>query len=444
MKNVTALPFNTKLNIHKIRSYLEADEEEIIFKLLNPNFEFEKHINSDQFDSNLIKVFIELLSKGFSCYSLESQVYTLTQQLPESILFQSLYSYLKSNQQSYDHLKKLINILSYIIELHPEKVIFIKNILEEIKLQVIDHHNPEVLDEYNRKIVMPCLNLKASLKFKWIMITDFNELEHLRNVINTPVLPTLHEILYDQKQSLEPNITHSAYRSVNHYLSVQFWLYREDYIGPLRNGVNELNQIVKHESKKKRINLNDLKLNKDLIRKLKDINSVHVYCNVIMKFVQITRDGISYAFELDSSTKIDSSAAKRLIFGSLVCLSKDFFQNHCLIGTVLESGDKDGKNKKLVNVKFEREKNGTNLNMSDLPQFGEIYIMIETPAYFEPYKHVLNALKSFYKDGEINFPFKDYLIYSKSNQVTTPKYLRNEFINFGLIFYFILIFDYLN
>ena len=56
--------------------------------------------------------------------------------------------------------------------------------------------------------------------------------------------------------------------------------------------------------------------------------------------------------------------------------------------------------------------------------------MLETSAFFESYKHVLEALVSFERLGEKNFPFKENLIHCQNTIIPIPKYLANAFVDF--------------
>ena len=64
------------------------------------------------------------------------------------------------------------------------------------------------------------------------------------------IIPNLKDILSDQTPFLRKNITNGAYKSVDHYLDVQFRLLREDYLNPLREGVYKFREIINKQSHK--------------------------------------------------------------------------------------------------------------------------------------------------------------------------------------------------
>ena len=74
--------------------------------------------------------------------------------------------------------------------------------------------------------------------------------------------------------------------------------------------------------------------------------------------------------------------SKRLNYGSLVCLSADGFQANFHFASVVDR-DKLETNKTI----------GLRLNEASMPKSSVTYRMVESPAYFEAYRHVLLALQ---------------------------------------------------
>lgn len=127
--------------------------------------------------------------------------------------------------------------------------------------------------------------------------------------------------------------------------------------------------------------------------------------------------------------------SKRLLFGSLVCLSNDFFENNCLIGSIC---DRDIENLKegIIYVRF-------GVELSREINYNGRYILLETSAFFESYKHVLHAMVSFQRAGEADFPFKENLVYCRNKSMPMPRYLNNVNIDFRyVIIYYILRFGF--
>ena len=61
--------------------------------------------------------------------------------------------------------------------------------------------------------------------------------------------------------------------------------------------------------------------------------------------------------------------------------------------------------------------------------------MLETSAFFEAYRHVLDALISFERQNELDFPFRENLIECKNTQIGPAKYLASATLDFGYYIY---------
>lgn len=238
-------------------------------------------------------------------------------------------------------------------------------------------------------------------------------------------------------QYLRKNLTNGAYKNVEHYLDIQFRLLREDFLKPLREGVQKLRQIVQearlggrllHQSKDKQ----DEELSRDVMTRIKKIESLSVYFDVSIDMPITTDSGIVYQVRLSEkkAKSINWDYSKKLLFGSIVCMSNDFFQNQCLIGSICERDPKKLK-KGIICIKFDIDLEN---QLNGHVDIGSNFIMLETSAYFESYKYVLQALVSFQRDGEENFPFKDNIVYCQNQNMPMPKYLTNVPIDFRFHF----------
>lgn len=126
------------------------------------------------------------------------------------------------------------------------------------------------------------------------------------------VIPTLRDIITDERPFLRPNKIDGPYDSTQHYLDVQFRLLREDFIKPLRDGIQTLLVMGKHRTPKD--------------ERLLD---VRVYDNVEIGQPIFNSNGIAYQIKFDISKfhRVQWENSKRLIFGSLLCLSNDNFES---------------------------------------------------------------------------------------------------------------------
>lgn len=244
-------------------------------------------------------------------------------------------------------------------------------------------------------------------------------------------MPNLADILSDQAcQFLRRNITNGAYNSVDHYLDVQFRLLREDFLQPLRDGVHELREIIREARLLSKDQNQQLLLNKQVKFKISRIQSLSVYFDCLLEGPFVTDQGIIYQVRLSSekAKAINWDASKKLLYGSLVCLSDEYFEKTCLVATICERDPRMLK-QGIVMIKLDENKNKKQIQPVIVAE--RKFIMLETSAFFESYKHVLNALISFKHDGEENFPFRENLVYCQNRSMPIPEYLTTDYIDFS-------------
>ncbi|CAF1087216.1 unnamed protein product, partial [Brachionus calyciflorus] len=191
-------------------------------------------------------------------------------------------------------------------------------------------------------------------------------------------------------------------------------------------GVGEFRKIVHGSNNRK----TGATLSKEIVQKIKKIDYLNTYFDVFMSTSVASDQGIVFEMQLNQEKfkSINWETSKRLIFGSLVCFSSDHFLNECLIGVISERDDKNFKRHGRFNVKFDYD--SINLDINCIPELNRPYVMLETSAFFESYKHVLKALQSFQREGEENFPFKENLVYCQNREIPMPNYLKNACIDF--------------
>ncbi|RUS69191.1 hypothetical protein EGW08_023046 [Elysia chlorotica] len=210
--------------------------------------------------------------------------------------------------------------------------------------------------------------------------------------LQASVLPTCKDITEDRNIFLRPIVLDGGYKDKDHYLDVQFRLMKQDFIIPLREGIREF----KKNGMKKHFNSSDLRM----------YYGVHI-------LGLVTHDGIDHVLQFDIS-KLKSvrwDFSKRLIFGSLVCLSKDGFKS-IAIATISNRDPKDLKNGHVnVNVK-------SGLDIVFNSTSNDEFVMAETVAYFESYYHVLEGLQEMCE----NLPLQEYIV-SCDKKVKPPQYL---------------------
>ncbi|NXC85444.1 ZNFX1 protein, partial [Cercotrichas coryphoeus] len=212
------------------------------------------------------------------------------------------------------------------------------------------------------------------------------------------IYPTYDEIHGKEKPFLRPNFVFGRYESTSIYLDTHFRLLREDFVRPLREGIMEILE-----------NLQDRNLRK------KKFDDVRIYFDARIIAPHCTPNGISYKVEFDTKPLrfVQWQNSKRLLYGSLVCMSQDHFETF-LFATVANRDAEELVNG-IVELCFDAESQPLLAGV----QPSDSFLMVETTAYFEAYRHVLEGLQ---KMREEDIPFQKYIV-ECDTQVKEPAYL---------------------
>jgi hypothetical protein len=434
------------LGINNLVELLELPSNSITLTLLNPRFKLANFLQQKARPSgDQIEQMVAVLNRAFSCHSLKIQLSGLANQIAASKFFnEHVHSCLEQNDSNRNllnvtFLRSVLNLCSSFVLINPSIVNGIKKVTGKLQLMFA---GPLVRDE----------NLKAEWEFFYMTkLARHNYINYNYNHANLnhqhqsnlssdqqqppndftqlSIVPSLGDIINNNNEPfLRKNIINGPYSSVHHYLDVHFRLLREDFIQPLRNGVKELNDIMISSGCNRRANLD-----KETKEKIKRIDSLNAYFDVRMKACVTTDLGMCYSMKLssESMSAINWETSKRLIFGSLVCFSSDFFTNNCLIGVICARDEKTFMKTGEIYVKFEAAVSGEHFGQQLFPVFNESYIMLETSAFFEAYRHVLDALVSLQRRKPSEFPFKENIVDCQNSHIDPPRYLTNALFDFA-------------
>ncbi|KAG9353375.1 hypothetical protein JZ751_017954 [Albula glossodonta] len=217
------------------------------------------------------------------------------------------------------------------------------------------------------------------------------------------IYPTPDEIHQDQKPFLRPNITSCKYPSSQVYLDTHFRLLREDFVRPLREGIRELLRSYQEQSE-----------GRVPVRR-KRFDDIRVYFDTRLLVPLCTPTGTAYKVQFDPLPLkfVRWQNSKRLLYGSLVCMSRDNFETF-LFATVSDR-DPAELQKGQVQLSFSRDSRPALAGV----QVSDSFLMVETTAYFEAYRHVLEGLQEQEVD---DLPFQRYIVECKTD-VEPPAYL---------------------
>nr|KAG5707448.1 hypothetical protein BaRGS_011952 [Batillaria attramentaria] len=209
-----------------------------------------------------------------------------------------------------------------------------------------------------------------------------------------PLIPDNRDLDWTKKPFLRANKTEGAFMNQDHYLDVQFRLLREDYIRPVREGLREYKK--KREPYAKRCL--DLRL-------YYNVRIIGIACGETLDH--------KLNFDITRFKHVKWEHSKRLPFGALLCLSNDDFNTPYF--AVVTGREPTDLQHGVLQVRFENAQDRI-LEMTP----NDVFTMAETPAFFEAYRHVLEALKQM---KETPLPFVRHIVECRDD-VKPPKYLR--------------------
>ena len=231
---------------------------------------------------------------------------------------------------------------------------------------------------------------------------DQSEREPQNNFRDISVIPQAEDLSVSSRPFLRVNVINKGYKNLEHYLDVHFRLLREDCVSPLRDGIMRLR---KDYGSLKASNSSGNKTTKE----------VHVYRDVEVLYPVCSRKEMVYRIRFDSLHHslryVNWENSKRFKFGCLLCLSEDDF--YTLHFATVESRHDICRGE--LEVRFE------GVELEDLNGFIEAkmkFDMVESPTFFEAYRHVLEALKTIEAD---EMPFQEHIV-KCSPKVRPPAY----------------------
>ena len=215
-----------------------------------------------------------------------------------------------------------------------------------------------------------------------------------------PLIPTERDLTANEQIFVRRNRDDGRYDNLEDYLDVQFRLFRADFIIPLRENIC------------KYLGAHDAEGPQESGRRVKAYNDVQIVRPVC------TDKDLSYRLSFDVSrfSSVDWHTSRRLRYGSLLCLSCDNFQT--FLCAVVHERDASLLSNGLVDVVFILTRHELR-QVVDVPR-DQRFVMVESPAYFEAYRHVLQGLTNL---NDHNFPFVRYIVDCQPD-VNPPRYLQ--------------------
>ncbi|CAL8139352.1 unnamed protein product [Orchesella dallaii] len=303
----------------------------------------------------------------------------------------------------------------------------------------LSQQHPNLLQEFtssHQKIVEVNKQLeveaKASTAFEFtekfeLMLHDREPPENFRKI---QIIPTLEELLQNKRPFLRPNKIKGAYYDAEHYLDVQFRLLREDFVQPLRRGMEDFLQNK------------DEYLNPKGKRKFRNANqqndtSVQIYTEIMYYRTESAKEenydcDETYLFKLPPGLikGVDWSKSKKLMAGTLVMLTADFCKTAILATTLSPplKKDRSGRGAYVNDRRSELAKGILRLKIETGEELVEVYkpyIMLECEAYFEACRYNLDILQKItFLNEDANNPMSKFIVNAYPN-VNLPTFFKD-------------------
>ncbi|KAM4688146.1 NFX1-type zinc finger-containing protein 1-like [Discoglossus pictus] len=415
-----------KIDHVTIKKLSELEPSEIVMKLAAPGSGLKEFLNEHSIDFQLVESFLKILTIAIGCMTnRQNLIHLLSKVQGSNFLKQVLPLHILECMGPATQHDKALSFIDHAIVLLNEMVcIFPSSCFTDVKI-VETHLNiviPEILrsnkvfpEEIQVKFVELCsfLNHLQVKKQEGTLRSDnyIYMVGHRANIEeddfrSLSIYPTHQDIYLDQNPSMRPNIIDGSYLDGKSYLDTHFRLLREDFIRPLRDGISQL-----------------LLLKSKDLAKIK-LDDIRIYFDIRISFPVCTRNGIVHQIEFSTRnlTQVRWESSKRLLYGALVCLSKDNFEN-MFFATVADRNVKDLQNG-IITLMFTEE------SRQKLAQhtLDDSFLMVEATAYFEAYRHVLEGLKEML-DTEI--PFQEQIVHCDT-KLCAPLYLSRNRSGYSL------------
>ncbi|XP_041100383.1 NFX1-type zinc finger-containing protein 1-like isoform X2 [Polyodon spathula] len=421
-QNQSRTPRVNNLDYRALKKIFEMEPSDVVMKLASPGSGLKEFLSHEDMTDELIAIALEVLGKACSSKSNRENLQHLLIDVKESrFLKRLLPMYVMRMSRHNDSVKREQSIMQVdqILALHQTLIsVFPASTILDVSL-IVALLQTEITYLQSTGLTIP-KETENSITSLQRIITHLQEkkregtlrsdnytyitgnLEELdiEDFRYMSIFPTYEDIHLTAKPFMRPNIIGQRFEDTKTYLDTHFRLLREDFIRPLRDGIS---QVLKFDGK-------DLRKGR--------FDDIRIYLNAYILSPICTHKGILYRvqFGIDNLKSVNWESSKRLLYGALVCLSRDNFET-MIFATVANRDVKDLQNG-ITTLDFTEE---SRLKLSEF-QENDYFLMVETTAFFEAYRHVLGGLKEMAL-GEL--PMQKYIVSCDTN-ISAPQYLMNH------------------
>ncbi|MGH0165546.1 UNVERIFIED_CONTAM: hypothetical protein FKN15_048967 [Acipenser sinensis] len=422
LQNQSWTPRVNNIDYRALKKIFEMEPSEVVMKLASPGSGLKEFLSHEDMTDELIAIALEVLGKACSSKSNRENLQHLLIDVKESrFLKRLLPMYVMRVSRHNDSVKREQSIVQVdqILALHQTLIsVFPASTILDVSL-IVALLQTEITYLQSTGLTIPKETENSITSLQRIIthlqekkregtlrsdnytyITGNEEELDIEDFRYMSIFPTYEDIHLTAKPFMRPNIIGQKFEDTKTYLDTHFRLLREDFIRPLRDGIN---QVLKFDGK-------DLRKGR--------FDDIRIYLNAYILSPICTHKGILYRvqFGIDNLKSVNWESSKRLLYGALVCLSRDNFET-MIFATVANRDVKDLQ-KGITTLDFTEE---SRLKLSEF-QENDYFLMVETTAFFEAYRHVLGGLKEMAL-GEL--PMQKYIVSCDTN-ISSPQYLINH------------------
>ena len=389
--------------IDKLKKWLDEPADVIVMSLKDARSGFKELLKDDDIPQEKMMLFVKVLAKASSSECCRTNMFDVYSNVFAKPFIDTLLTFQLSldeevDEKVTDFLTDQIKLMNSFCKAMPNEAYDkLPKILQAVKLVLLQraHNNCAAItigEDYEK--------LQASFKARDPIEKGLSKLR-LHNKLDfldavepdedyrtLTVEPSPDDLDIDQKPFIRRNIIDGKYRDVDTYLDVQFRLLREDFIRPLREGLNDFKNHTHGRNR-----------------------NINVYRSVKMVSSEIRNDRLMHSVQIANSRKLRLENSKRLLHGNLLCISEDNFKSFSW-ATVAVKDDKNLQ-KGIVGIEmlFDKKMRHTS-----------IYTLLESRTFFVSYKHVLTALQRLDANS---LPLAEHIVHVQTH-VTPPHYLVGD------------------
>ncbi|XP_048832432.1 NFX1-type zinc finger-containing protein 1-like [Brienomyrus brachyistius] len=413
-----------QLDLYALEKIEKLGVTEILMNLVAPGSGFKELLNKEDNSSALTTVIFDILNKACSSQMYKENIRYLLMTVKESLfLTRTLPKFVMDLGREDEHIKREQSISKL-----NQIVAFYLLLLEEFPCKVNDvslcaallqneyqhlHSKGLFISEESNDRLQKLLKMIAHLKGKnpeGIIKSDSHTFEKIHqhdsdvgNWRSMSILPTCKEVTMTQSSSVS-----GKFKDSKTYLDSLFRLLRESFVKPLRDRITRL---LKYDKKGWCQGNVDSSL------------CSHVYFDVHIASPIYTSKGIIYKIQFDPKNLqlVNLESSKELMYGTLLCLSKDGFDT--IIFATICSQVMNELTQGILELCFEESRAG----MVDITPL-DTFTMVDATVVFENYRPLLESLQEV---AEQNLPMQKYIV-SCETDISAPKYLLNHLHQYSL------------